>query len=60
MKKFWKHDFGGIILILLLMAITMPFREARKRNIRVSYVFVAIAILLFIVRVVYTTVMKGH
>ena len=38
----------------------MPFREARKRNIRVSYVFVAIAILLFIVRVVYTTVMKGH
>lgn len=44
---------------IILFALVLLFQEPRRKRIRWSYVFLAVAIMLFIIQVIYTALTKG-
>lgn len=44
---------------VILFALVLLFQEPRRKRVRWSTVFLAIAILIFIVQVIYTALTKG-
>jgi uncharacterized membrane protein YhaH (DUF805 family) len=50
------------LLFLILLAFVLPAQAMghRRKRVRWSTVFLIVAILIFIVQVVYTAVTKGH